>query len=208
MTAPELTQKREKCDMFKHSENRQVLYSLNALAEALFDLMQKEGFEEITVTQICQTAGITRRTFYRNCDSKLDLIDFLTEKYVRNLLDSVDFTCTDALLLYRNFFQYWKEHSTFLRALYQNRLFPWFSRTFTTCCIRWMEDGLMLDMLKGRPNRETLRLFYNSFLIGGLCSVLEPWTAEDFQTSTQELAYVLASLAPERVSLHFTDVIS
>lgn len=184
--------------MFKDSRNCQVIYSLNTLSRALFDLMQEDDFEKITITQICQAAQITRRTFYRNCSSKLDLVDYLIRQHIRSLLDSIDFECTDAVLLYRNFFQYWKERHLFLTTLYRSRLFEFFSQVFTTCCIQWMEDGLMVDMLQDQSDQERLRFFYNSFLIGGLCSVLKPWTAEGFQTPVEKLSYVLASLAPKR----------
>ena len=183
--------------MLEHSDNRQAIHSLDALSGALFDLMQEDSFEKITITQICQTAQISRRTFYRHCSRKLDLVDYLIQNHIRELLDSVDFTCTDAALLYRNFFQYWKDHSALLTTLFRHHLFSHFSRTFTKCCTKWMKDSLMFDMLENRTNQDSLRLFYNSFLIGGLCHVLEPWTAENFKTSVHDLTYVLVTLAPE-----------
>lgn len=183
--------------MLKHSENHQVIYSLNALSQALFELMQTDSIEQITITQICQTAQITRRTFYRNCNNKLDLVDYFIQKRIRELLDSVDFTSTDVSLMYQHFFQYWKSHSTLLLTLYKNNLFGHFSHVFTTCCFEWMEDRLMRDMLQNRSNKDTLRLYYNSFVIGGLCNVLELWTAGNFKTSIHDLVYVLTTLAPE-----------
>lgn len=184
--------------MIKQSNNHQVIYSLNALSQALYQLMQKNSFEKITITQICQVAQITRRTFYRNCNNKLDLVDYFIQQHIRELLDSVDFTCVDASLLYPHFFQYWKMRSTMLTTLYQNNLFGHFSKVFTKCCIQWMEDSLMRDMLRGRTNTDNLRLYYNSFIIGGLCNVLELWTAEDFKTPVKDLVYVLATLAPKK----------
>lgn len=185
--------------MFKQSNNHQVIYSLNALSQALYQLMQKNSFENITITQICQTAQITRRTFYRNCSSKLDLVDYLIHQHIRELLDSVDFTCTDASLLYQHFFHYWKMRSAILTTLYRNNLFGHFSQVFTECCIQWMEDSLMKDMLQDHTNTDSLRLYYNSFIIGGLCNVLELWTAENFKTPSDDLVYVLATLAPKKL---------
>lgn len=183
--------------MLKDSKNPQVIYSLNKLSKALYDLMQQHSFEEITVTQICQEAQITRRTFYRNCDNKLDLVDYMLQNQIRDLLSSVDFTCTDTTIMFEFFFQYWKLHNGLLVTLYRNNLFEHFSQVFTKCCIQWMQDSLMVGMLRGRPNQDTLRHFYNSFLIGGLCNVLESWTAEQFGTPISDLVYVLTTLAPQ-----------
>lgn len=184
--------------MLKQSNNQQVIYSLNALSQALYQLMQEHSFENITITQICETAQITRRTFYRNCSNKLDLIDYLIQQYIRELLDSVDFTCIDAALLYQNFFQFWEVRNAILTTLFKNNLFEHFSQVFTKCCIQWMEDSLMRDMLQGRTNTDSLRMYYNSFVIGGLCNVLELWTAENFKTSISDLVYVLTTLAPKK----------
>ncbi|HJC50077.1 MAG TPA: hypothetical protein H9754_05780 [Candidatus Anaerostipes avistercoris] len=36
--------------MLEHSDNRQAIHSLDALSGALFDLMQEDSFEKITIT--------------------------------------------------------------------------------------------------------------------------------------------------------------
>lgn len=52
-----------------------------SLTEALFILMRKKPFEEITITEISKLAGVSRISFYRNFDSKEDvLVKYLFEK--------------------------------------------------------------------------------------------------------------------------------
>ena len=183
--------------MLKQSNNHQVIYSLNALSQALYGLMQEYPIEEISITQICQEAHIARRTFYRNCSNKLDLIDYLIQNQIQELLDSADFTCKDPFILYQSFLQYWNIRDTFLLTLYRNHLFDRFAQVFTRCCLYGMEDILMKEMLEGRTNQNSLRHFYISFTIGGLCNVLESWTSENFKTPVPDLVYVLATLAPK-----------
>ena len=51
----------------------------NKLADALIKLMKKKSFDEISICEICQTAGVGRTTFYRRLDKqspKEDLIKF------------------------------------------------------------------------------------------------------------------------------------
>ena len=52
-----------------------------SLTEALFILMRKKPFEEITITEISKLAGVSRISFYRNFDSKEDvLVKYIFEK--------------------------------------------------------------------------------------------------------------------------------
>ena len=46
------------------------------IADALFSLMKRKPFQQITVTEICEEAAIGRKTFYRNFDLREDVIDF------------------------------------------------------------------------------------------------------------------------------------
>ena len=40
------------------------------IEEALLELLKTEKYEEITVKEIAANAGLSRRSFYRNFDSK------------------------------------------------------------------------------------------------------------------------------------------
>lgn len=46
----------------------------NALTEALFRLMCEKPFADITITELTRKAGTSRATFYRNFESKEDVI--------------------------------------------------------------------------------------------------------------------------------------
>lgn len=50
------------------------------LAEALKECMETTSVDNITVTQIAGTCGITRQTFYRNFQDKYDLINWYFDK--------------------------------------------------------------------------------------------------------------------------------
>ena len=53
------------------------------LTEALLLLMERKPFAEISVTELCTKAGVTRVSFYRNFASKEDIL----AKHVRRITD-------------------------------------------------------------------------------------------------------------------------
>lgn len=56
---------------------------LQCLSEALLKLMEKKPFKEIKVSELCEKAGVSRVSFYRNFNLMSDIL-------VRYLSDSMD----------------------------------------------------------------------------------------------------------------------
>lgn len=183
--------------MFNSNAHPQVVYSLNALSEALFRLLAAQPLEEITVTALCAEAAITRKTYYRNCESKLDLVDYRIGKSLQALLDTVAWELTDPAVLYRNFFRYWLGQRDFLTTLQQRGLFPRFYQQFTRYFNGAASYPFLQEFLQGRPNPSRLQLYHVAFLVGGLCNVLDCWVQEDFATPVEELVLTMAALAPD-----------
>lgn len=64
-----------------------------SIHEALYELLETNRIEDITVTMISEKAGITRKTFYSYYDSIFDLADTIATEYIASLeqlLNNVD----------------------------------------------------------------------------------------------------------------------
>lgn len=55
------------------SVDRRVTRTRNALGDALIELMQEKPFEDVTVQQVLERAGVSRSTFYQHYSGKDDL---------------------------------------------------------------------------------------------------------------------------------------
>jgi AcrR family transcriptional regulator len=71
-----------------NKEDLRVRKTKKALFEAFMKLLYEKPFDEITVNELCDTAGIRRATFYKHYSDKFD---FLTA-YTRLLRDTFDRT--------------------------------------------------------------------------------------------------------------------
>lgn len=69
-------------------EDLRVKRTKKALTEAFISLLSKKSFEDITVNELCDEAGIRRATFYKHYTDKFD---FLTA-YICSLRDRFDNT--------------------------------------------------------------------------------------------------------------------
>lgn len=77
-----------------------------SIQEALYLLMEKNDYEDITITQIIKKSGVSRSAFYRNYKSKEDIIkDILTDLLLRieAEIDSIEINWTSGFnYLYKN----------------------------------------------------------------------------------------------------------
>ena len=75
--------------MYTVQKNPAAVRSQELICRAVCALMTELPFDEITVTRICQDAGVGRKTFYRNFEEKEDvillMIDFLRAEYEQEL---------------------------------------------------------------------------------------------------------------------------
>ena len=49
-------------------------YVIEHINEALFGLLKEKSLNEISISEICETAGVGRMSFYRNYENKEDVI--------------------------------------------------------------------------------------------------------------------------------------
>ena len=92
------------------------------IIDALFRLMQTKSLSDITITELVQGAGVARASFYRNYDSKEDvlvtLIRDVLELFRRDIKES-----PQGLYAYENIrlsFQYFYRYKSYLLDLYRS----------------------------------------------------------------------------------------
>lgn len=67
-------------------KEKQIERSKDIITEALLDLLKSHAMSSITITQLCQRAGVGRPTFYRHFESKQDVLAQLNQKWFREYL--------------------------------------------------------------------------------------------------------------------------
>lgn len=93
----------------------------NNITKALFQLMHEKSFSDISISELIRTAGVARVSFYRNYDSKEDVLVTLIEDVLEQFRDTID--CNEAdYYTYQNVcrsFEYFKTYGDFVLDLYR-----------------------------------------------------------------------------------------
>lgn len=93
----------------------------SSITEALLSLMYQKSFSDITITEIIQTAKVARVSFYRNYDSKEDVLITLIEDVLEQFRAGID--CEEEnFYTFQNVlksFAFFKKYGKYVLDLYQ-----------------------------------------------------------------------------------------
>jgi len=150
------------------------------LFEALMELMKTKSYQDITISDLCRQADLTRPTFYRHFTDKDDVIiqyfRILFEELYASIEGEPDLTVRKMLLIYLEF---WKKHETFSKLLVQSQC----DSNSVHCNLLFVRRSLRKITLPEHYDRRQFELF----LAGGLYNCLEHWIDEDMAQSPKEL---------------------
>ena len=160
---------------------------------ALIKLLDKRSFSELTITEITKVAGVSRAAFYRNYETKEDIIIFylndLFQELLRKLVSPENSSKLTRTTLYFSFF---KEHRSFIEVLIKAELTHIFYEHF---CIH------VTDFFRNQTDKfskSTLNEKYlPQYMASGLFRVLLEWikggTVESVEDITEFMFKVTGS---------------
>lgn len=179
--------------IFTEQKNRQAQRSIDALQNALVELMNEKPFQKITITEIADRSGLTRSTFYAHFETK----DALLESIVNDILD-VFFESlhkrnihkpdpVEDLEINRDFFRAWQNNKHMIELLN--------SVDFDCLLISrmnayWREHFLVLEPILPEMNRRYSGFTLN-FLAYACVGLLKEWIRQDMSPSPEVMGELL-----------------
>ena len=143
--------------------------------DALFLLMQKLPYSEISVTDLCRQTGLSRNIFYRLFDHKTDVLHALIDNFcVASVQATVSDTSQESIV---SFYTFWSQNKAMLEILEKNRLINVFVSRSSNC-YNYSDFGL--------PDDEYLL----SFCFGAFMGLLMKWYQNGFDLSIEEIASI------------------
>jgi len=146
------------------------------LTEALLRLMEKKNYRDITITELCEKAGVTRMSFYRNFDSKEDILrEWISGVTASFLLDSnISYKNDSPREYFSKLFHHMRKYSGVCTTLYQMGLIHLVKDEFDTVFLT----------LHGHEYDD----YKSYFLAGGVYNVFLLWLINGCRETPEELA--------------------
>ena len=145
-----------------------------SLTEALFILMRKKPFEEITITEISKLAGVSRISFYRNFDSKEDvLVKYLFDKSMDAFSKYQAQSTQEKLIAMFKSIDYLHETVDLL-----SHLFLYYLRTVTGA----------------QPEQPNTQAYAKSMIMGICFGALDEWIRRGRQESAEKMVVILQTV--------------
>ena len=157
--------------------------------QALLQMLTEVNYDDVTVSDLCRRAGLSRKTFYRLFERKSDVLYALIDQ---TLMDASSFVPDESVgpsELHR-FFAYWKEQKVLLDVLQKHHN----STLLTDRAIRHIlhEDSAYMHCFgadMGKFGGEIM-VYY----ISGIFALVLAWHARNYDHSIDEMSQLLLDL--------------
>lgn len=157
--------------------NAKIIKTKQALLNAFCRLAETTSIEEITVTQLCQEAGINRTTFYRYYSIPMDVILQKAEELTQAALGSVAHPMEST---YEFIFH-------ICNCYYENRKVLSIGLKTKSSLLPVYYD----TMMRGFPEVSLLADPVNNFIAGGMASTIMAWVMTGCTTPPEQMATFL-----------------
>lgn len=107
------------------------------LLQALITLLQEKEWSKISITELVETSGVARASYYRNFSSLEELLDYglaqIAQQYDKNIPSPVEDFHNRELMRYK--FRFYKEHMSLILAFHRAKAPVTLLDVITDCVI-------------------------------------------------------------------------
>lgn len=174
----------------KHSKEINGL-TKQCLKEALLLLMKEKTYRDITVTELCKKAGLSRMAFYRNYDVVNDILQEIAGDLIVQVLALAGspFRTTSTKQWYSAVFEYVSENRNTVSVMFQEDFqFEWIK--------------LVNQVAVPAENISAEERYFRLMWSGGFENVLAYWLKTDLKEKPEELAEYCEKYLPHPNELH------
>ncbi len=169
-------------------ENKQVTRSKEWIFRALITLMKKNAFRDISISDITSKAGVARLTFYRNFESKEDILINQGKKIYEELMSDLvkniyeENAVSNAI---KKIITIFNEYADLFEILLKNKLDYLIMQSFE------IEISNILKSIFGLDNTEKYRV---KFYEGALFAIAVEWIKNSREESIDEMTDIIYKL--------------
>jgi AcrR family transcriptional regulator len=160
-----------------------------SIFNALLALMDEKEFNDITVTNITQKAGVSRISYYRNYKSKEEIITNYINEFFEIYLEKLQGTEFEVYEYMCKFFSYIRKNKQLMNCLIRSNLSNLLLERFEFYFYFIFENLIKSDR---SPMAKKYELY---FIVGGLHKIIIQWVKNDLKESDEQMASILFELS-------------
>ena len=156
-------------------------YVKTQITNALLRLLEAYELNDLSVSQITEAAQVNRVSFYRNYESKEDILKQYVHQQLRGWQDRYDaeHPAEDGIgEMFGSLFRHFKEHEAFYLLLNKRGL-----------------SSIILDSIKRicgpKPEHSNLEAYFAGFMSYGIFGWIDEWFARGMSESADAMAILL-----------------
>lgn len=179
--------------MYKQCVREQASRRQRTLEQGLLEAMLQQDYEEISVSELCESMGVPRKSFYRYFDCKdgalYALIDHTLVDFGDDYLSKGWSKNTSFLTIAGRICDYWMEHKQLLDALER-------SGKSGLLVQRAMEWAMGLEHVPGflQTSPPQLQDYGIQFVTCGIMTMMVQWHHGGYQVDREKMAQVMQRL--------------
>ncbi len=152
------------------------------IVKALIELMNKKNFDEISITEICNKAGVSRMSYYRNYYTKKDILQFylddISKEFKTETHNLINFNIYTNKNVIKYLFTYFKKYSFFAKTLLKANLSGMLQETLN----KYLEEETKI------ASRSAYQKYHMYSYAGALYNVYIKWIENGMKESIDEIS--------------------
>ena len=170
----------------------------NCILQALFKLLEKKSLDDITITELAETANINRKTFYAHYNSVQDVIEETGNEIADNLLTlckemSNDYSILNPDILFRCLNILANGNPEQFGAIFGNTRNNVILHQFTDILCRHIQSSIE-NTSTIELNNEAYVPFVAAFIAGGLMNTYCEWGQKNPEVNLDEVTQLTSRL--------------
>ena len=170
-----------------------AIRSKSALVEALFSLMERDLYKELTISQICQEAEIARQTFYHHFTTKRDILNYYFHSCFLDETQKHPDT-GDAEKNLRHLFEEFPIPKNRLRLLQEQDIMYILTESMRDF-LQYSVHVYQFTPMMGNPAYD---LYQKELIVSTLQTILSCWIVRDFKETPEELVKLATLMLKHR----------
>ena len=170
----------------------------DAIFDAFFLLLKEKDLEKITVSDVIKKAGIVRSTFYNHYENIPDLMSAAEDKTINDIFKMMESfhpqndrdMCHSYYLAICNY----TKKNPFVSNLVQTPRGDAFFEKAITMFHKYVSEIASNSNKVVTMHDKNVFSYYIAGAIGSTLGVLHKWTAENFETPSEEVADILSGI--------------